>query len=431
MRSHFVKDDLVAVSANLKETAINTEQTLDTGILCDLESLPVWDPRKETNADEATGKEEADAIYDLGGLSSLDLTFSKMQVQHMALVGSYGLGSSSSAAGGSTGWKRTILPISGDLDAARSNPSLTLACRYGKQLEKRRFASLFVDSFTLSLKKDSWASLKASLKGTGKNSTNLTKETVVAAYNATELTLAANGVAGSTAQERLDNVHHIRVQVPSTLEWVDVVYSVVSGATPAVITITPPGGVATSTSYEIIYNIVESGTYDWCSFPSRVSEPPLRVSDFSVNIGGKWSGSAIVGGHPLSADINSMDWTFNNKLTPDFVPGGGTYSYANRGLRQGRDQKLTLDRRFMDYIIGQRFYDLETFVFYAKAEGPEYEAGHKYTVEIVFPKVGVMARPIGRDGGRLSEKVDLVILQDDTYGSVILYTKNKVQHYAQ
>lgn len=431
MRSHFVKDDLIAVSANNMEAAINSEQTLDTGMLADLESLPVWDARKESNADEATGKEEPDAIYDLGGLSTMELSFNKMQVQHMAMIGSYGLAVSSSVAAGSTGWKRTITPISGDLDSARSNPSFTLACRYGKHLEKRRFASFFVDSFTLSLKKDSWASLKASIKGTGKNATNLCKETVSGFYDSTSLTLAANGLAGATAQERLDNVHHIRVQVPVTLEWVDVVCTAASDASPAVLTIAAPGGTHTACNYEIIYNIKETGTYAWCSFPSRVSEPPLRVSDFLVNIGGKWDGSAITGGRQLSADINSMDWVFNNKLTPDFVPGGGTYSYANRGLRQGREQKITLDRRFMDYIVGQRFYDLETFVFYAKAEGPEYEAGHKYTLEVVFPKVAVMARPIGRDGNRLSEKVDLLILEDDTYGSVILYTKNKVQNYAQ
>jgi len=429
MRSQFVKNDLVAISANNKETALNTEQTLDTGILADLESIAIWDRRLEDNSDEATGKEEPDALYDLGGLSTADLSFSKMQAQHMAIVGAFGLGVRSTVAAGSTGYRHTITPITGDLDALRSNPCFTLGMRYGKWLEKRRFASMFIDSFTLSLKKDSFASMKASIKGTGKNSTTLLKDSITAAWNATTLTLTA-AASGSTAQERLDNCHYIRALDPVNGQWVDVVFSAVSGATPAIVTITAPGGAATSTTYEIIYNQAETGVYAWGAFPSRVSEPPLRCSDFLVNMGGKWDGTVLTGGHPMSADINSIDWTLNNGITPAFTPGGGTYSYANQALRDGRTQTIALDRQFKEFIVGQRFYDLSTFVLYAKAEGPEYEAGHKYTVEIVFPKVCILRDPYGRTGNRLTEKAEFKILEDDVYGSVVLYIKNKVATYA-
>lgn len=432
MRSDFGTDILIAVSANSKETAINTEQTLDTGMLCDIPSIPDLEARRENNADEAHGKEEPDLLYDLGGLSKMKMRFPRCQAQHMALLGSYGLGSSSSVAGGATGWRRTILPIAGDLDAARSNPSLTLATRLGKELQKIRYASMFVTSFDLTMEKDAWVVLEADLNGTGKKSTNLKKETVNAAYNAAILTLAANGVAGTTAQERLDNVHYIRVKVPVTNEWVDVAYSAVSAAEPAVITITPPGGVATLTDYEIIYNIKEAGIYAWCSFPSRVDEYPLRVSDFSVKIGGKWDGAALAGGHTLQADINSFKWSCKCGPTPDFTPGGGTYLYANRALRNPRTQTITLNRRFQDAILAQRFYDIEYFTFYAKAEGAEYEAGHKYTIEVLFPRVSVKGRPVSiGDKNRLVEAVEFDVYQDDTYGSVILWTKNKVQNYAQ
>ena len=220
--------------------------------------------------------------------------------------------------------------------------------------------------------------------------------------------------------------------MPATLEWVDVVYSAVSDAAPAVITITPPGGVATSTTYEIIYNILESGAYAWCSFPARVEETPLRVSDFSVNFGGKWNGTALLGGHTIAAEINSLKWTCNCGPIPDFTPGGGTYLYANRAIRAPRTQTLTLNRRFLDGILAQRFSDLEYMVLYAKAEGAEYESGHKYTIEIVWPRVSIKSRPVSMgDKSRLIEAVEFDVFQDDTYGSVILYTKNKVQHYAQ
>ncbi len=430
MRSFQATHNLLAVSALLKETALNTEQTLSHGMLCDLASVFAYEPRRESNVDEATGKEEPDDLYDLGALASLDLNFTKAQAQHAALILAYALGSVATAAAGATGYKHTITPIAGDLDASRSNPSFTAAMRYGKHLLKRRFAGCLIDSFTLTLKKDSWMALKAGVKSTGKMTTNMTDEIVNAAYNAASLTLAANGVAGSTAQERLDNVHHIRVQVPTSNEWVDVAYSAVSDASPAIITITPPGGVATLCDYKIIYNIKEAGTYAWCSFPSRVTEPPLRVSDFSVNIGGKWDGSALTGGHALSSDINSLEWSFNQNLKPEFTPGSGSGVYANRALREARVQKITLDRVFRDYIVAQRLDDDETVVIRAIAEGAEYEAGHKYTVEIVWPKVAVVQTPISVDGKRLAEKGDLLVMEDDAYGSVVAYVKNKIATYA-
>lgn len=149
MRSVQTTHNLIAVSALLRETAINVEQTLDTGMLCDRSSMPVWEPKKESNADEATGKEEPDTLYDLGADLNFGMEFGKMQAQHFGLIASYGLGVSTPAAAG-TGHRHTIIPIDGDLDAARSNPSLSLGFRAGKRLVTDLYASLFVDTFTLS-----------------------------------------------------------------------------------------------------------------------------------------------------------------------------------------------------------------------------------------------------------------------------------------
>jgi len=508
MRSFIAKHNQLAVSAENAETAINTEQTLDTGMLVDLDSMFALERRRESNVDEATGKEEPDTIYDLGQLASMEMSFTKGQPQHVAFLAAYALGAISSNNAGN-GFEHTITPIEGDLDVSRSNPSFTAAMRYGKHLLKRRFSGCFVDSLTLSLKKDSWMSVKGSIKATGKQTTNMTDEVVTAAYNATALTLAANGVVGTTAQERLDNVHAIKVQVPTTEEWVDVAYSVVSSATPAVITITAPGAAGTSTSYKVIYNAAEvtgpilalslnaaglnyleddvltitqsgaaNGTatvtgiggngevtgidlttpgngyavadglattggnganatvdidellYSWCSFPNRISESPLRVTDFVVNIGGKWDGSAITGGHNMSYEVKGIEWSFANNLSPEFTPGAGSGAYANRALRTGRVQKITIDRDFRDYILGQMIDDNEDIVIHAIAEGAEFDTGHNYTVELIFPKVRLMDTPYSIEDGRLVEKGDFLVMEDDTYGSVVVLVKNLVSTYA-
>ncbi len=430
MRSIQSTHDLVAVSANNKETAINTEQALDTGMLVARSAIPDFSPRIENNADEATGKEEADTLYDLGANFAFAMDFGKAQCQHMAFVAAYALGVVGTVAAGATGYKHTITPIDGDLDNARSNPSFTMAYRLGKRLITERQASCFVDSFTLSLAKDAWMKLSSQIKGTGKRSTNNLKESIAGFYDDASLTLG-DTIGGSTAQERLDNVHHVRVQKPATLEWLDVVVTAASGATPCILTIVAPGGTHDATTFEVIYNAHDADAYAWASLPSRVIEPPLRPTDFIVNFGGKWNGTTLLGGHQVQADINSFEWAFNNNLTPDHTPGAGSTQYCNRALREGRTQTIKFDRMMREAILRHWMSAQSTFVLYAKAEYPvEYEAGHKYTVEIVFPRVAVLSAPVKESGKRLTEEATFQVLEDDTYGSVILYVKNKVATYA-
>lgn len=427
VRNILAGHNLVAVSANLREPAINTEQTLDTSMLVDMADVINLTPRRESNIDEARGKEEADDIYDLGGIAEGNLNFSKAMPQHFAFVLAYALGSCASVAAGSTGYKHTITPMLADLFETQSNPGFTLAMRLGNQVLKRRLASMFIDSFNAVFESDAWVKLSAAVKGTGKYTDNMYHETLTALDNATSLTLAANGVQGADAATRLTNVQRIIAQYPSTGVWADVAYSAVSGATPAVITITSVGGAGASISYKIMYIPTESG---WMTFPSRIVETPLRVVQLKVNIGGKWNGSAIAGGHEIGGILKGLTWNFKNGITPELSLGSGLVSYANRALRSGREQSLDLNRDFYDYVYQQHIYDNDDFVIHAIAEGAEYEAGHKYTVQVVFPKVRVLKAPIGVDNKRLNEKSEITILEDDTYGSVVAYVKNKVLKYA-
>jgi hypothetical protein len=416
--------DLTAVSANLKETAINTEQTLDTTMLCAIGDVINLEPRRESNENEATGKEEPDSVYDLGSVAGMSMNFEKAQPQHFAFLAAFGLGSVATAAAGD-GYKHTISPIDGDLDEDRSLPSFSAAQRYGKTVLKRLFASCFVDSLTATFASDSWCKIAASIKATGKVTNNVTEETVSAAKNAASLTLAANGVEGSTAALRLQNVQRIRVELASGV-WTEVAYSAVSAATPAVITITPPGATADAVNYKILYIPAESG---WMTFPARVNETPLRVAQMTLKVGGAWNGSAFAGGRELQAELKTLEWSLNNNLDVRFVPGAGG-AYASRAIRAGRMQKIKLDREFREYILQQHIDDNDTLGLYVLAEGALYDDTYKYQVEIIFPKVAVLSSPISVDGKRLAEAGDLQVLEDDTYGSVIVIVQNLQATYA-
>lgn len=423
-RSYMATHNLIAVSANTGETAINTEQTLDTTMLCALGDVINMEHRRESNENEATGKEEADSIYDLGALSNATFNFEKAQPQHFAFLIAYALGAISTAAAGS-GYQHTITPIDGDLDDDRSLPSFTAAQRYGDTVLRRRFASMFVDSFTATFAKDAWCKIVGNIKGTGKVTTNVNEEVISAAKNATSLTLSANAVHGSTAAERLQNVQRIRVEL-STGVWTEVAYSAVSAATPAVISISAPGATADLVNYRVLYIPTESG---WMTFPTRINETPLRVSEMTLKVGGAWDGSAFQGGRELQAELKSLDWNFNNNQAVEFVPGAGG-AYASRAIRGGRNQKITLNREFREFILQQHLVENDTLGLYILAEGAVYDSPHKYQVEIIFPKVAVLASPISVDGKRLGEAGDLQVLEDDTYGSVIVNVKNLQATYA-
>ena len=501
MRSIRATHNLVAVSANNKETAINTEQTLDTTMLVHLSDIINLEPRRETNADEATGKEEPDTIYDLGALAGLSLNFEKAQPQHFAFLLAFALGAISTGAAGA-GYEHTITPKADDEDEARSIPSFTAAMRYGKTVLKRRFASMFVDSVVATFTKDDWCKISGTIKGTGKVTDNITEESVTAARNVTSLTLAANAVEGADAAARLDNVQRIRVELATDV-WTEVEYSAVSDATPAVITQTAPatpiqieglsqaaacvvtwtghglvsgnevdiaditqadwsalnathvvtkidadsfsipvdtsgygaayvpgtddGTVVDSTdaTYKVLYIPSESG---WMTFPSRVSQTPLRISGMVAKLGGKWSGSAFEGGRQMDAELNSVEWSLNNNMDVEFVPGGGG-TYASRAFRNGRVQTIKVNREFREYILQQHIDDNDTFGFYILAEGAIYDSPHKYQVEIIFPLVGVLTAPLSVDGKRVAEAGDLQVLEDGTYGSVIVKVKDKVATY--
>jgi len=425
MRSYRANQNLVAVSASSRETALNVAQTLDVTMLVDVGDIADIEPRRETNANELTGREEPDAVYDLGATSVLPLNYKKAQPQHFAFILAYALGQVSTAAAG-TGYEHTITPIDGDLDGDRSNPTFTAAQRYGKTVLKRRFVSMAIDQFTASFKRDDWCQINAQAKGTGKIDTNMVEETVSALNNATSLTLAANGVEGADAAARLDNVHRVRAELSPGV-WTEVAVSDVSADTPAVITITSPGGDGSaSIDYRILYTPTEAS---WATFPSRVTESPLRVSEIDVTIGGQWDGSAFSGGRPVTSELNGLDWEFQNNMQVEFVPGAGG-AYAGRIFRDGRTQALKLNREFRDYILQQHRDANDYFGVRLLAQGAVFDSPHAYQVELIWPRVAVLNAPLSVDGKRLAEAGDLAVLEDPVYGSVIARVKNLQAAYA-
>jgi hypothetical protein len=78
----------------------------------------------------------------------------------------------------------------------------------------------------------------------------------------------------------------------------------------------------------------------------------------------------------------------------------------------------------------QQIANNDTFGVHLLALGAEYESGHNYQVELIWPKCAILNAPLSVDGKKLAEAGELVVLQDGTYGSVIAKVKNLQTAYA-
>lgn len=433
MRTPQATFNLLAVSAYARETAINVEQDLDLSLLVGMGDVLNINPLRRDNADDATGGEEATEVSDMGQRVSGPLTFKRAQPHQIAFLLAYALQPSvSTDVPGSTGGRKHVYtPSDNWFDEARGLPSFTAAQRYAKVF-KRRLASCFVNSLTFSFPKNDFVQATADIQATGKVTSSMGEELVTALDNVTVLTLAANAVNGSTDQERLDSVHQIIAEYPAASDiWVPVTYTAVSDDAPAVITIASVGGSGASTTYKVFYAALEPGT-DWRTFPARVTEPPLKTSEFSLTVGGKWDGSAIAGGRILTSEVGNFSFTLNNNMQVEGTMGGGA-DYANRALRDPRTQKLTLSRELMDAVWQElRLIGNTTFSIYAKAEGALLNVGEtaRYTFGICWPLCALSNSAISADGKRLVESPDITVLRDATHGSVYAWVINKGTAYA-
>jgi len=424
MRSFSANHNITAISATNRESAINTFQDVDLSILSDIGDIINISLRREDNRDEANGKEEPDLIYDNGGLAEGSRNHNRAQPQHFAYLLAYGLGVCATTAAGA-GYLHTITPIQGGIDRQRELPSMNVLCRLGKTVLKRRFYSMFVDQVTATFAKDDWVKIAGTLKGTGKYDDNVTEETVTAAANATSLNLAANGVEGDDAAGRLDSIHRVKVELTAGV-WTEVEVTAVSAATPAVLTITAPSATTDDVSYKILYVPTETAVWD---LPEKVVESNLRVSEFTINLGGTWNGTTIVGGREIGSEVNQVVYSLANNSVVEFLPGAGGV-FASNHERGDRVQTLKVDRKMRDFVLQQQIADNEYLCISMKAVGAEFDTGHNYQVQLVFPRVGILGAPISVNGKKLAEAGDWVILEDATYGSAIALVKNLWAGYA-
>lgn len=425
----FRSDDVeVVVSAALKETAINTAQTLDTKLRLDAGALPDIEPDIETNSGELKGAREVTQLYKKKDDLKFTMPFKRATPDAIGFMTAYAYGECTTTASG-TGFKNTMSFISGE-----EMTTFTMAVRYAGVM-KRLYHSNSVSKYSISAEIGGYINATADIVATGKYTNNYVEEAVTAAYNATSLTLDANAVEGATAADRLLSIHNVRVLVPTTAEWKQVVCTAASAATPSILTIVAPGGVVTSTTYKVLYRNDESGA-DWRTFPNYFATEDaadaLRCTSIAFKIGGKWDGDSYEGGYALNCRVTKLNFELDNKAEVDACMTGTNVLYGNR-ISRGSEMmhKMTASLEFESVLEKSKFENMEEFAVSVEATGNEYATGENCKVVWIFPKCAYLKNKLGSDKKKLKQDVEIQVMQHDTYGSVIHYVINTRNGYAQ
>ncbi|HOY61623.1 MAG TPA: hypothetical protein PK745_00465 [bacterium] len=417
MRNFFGTMSIVAVSAAAAEAAMNTAAKLDTRMLVDMANMPKPNALREDNSDEMTGYEEATEEINLGRRAGMSMRFSRMQAQHAAFILAYGMGDVASSDNGSGTYLHLIKPT-GDI----MPPSFTMGARIGANIVGQRFRGNIVDSFKLTIERDKFAVLEAEILGSGALDTDYVDETLTASGTATTLTLA-NAVLDDDAE----NVQSVACELASGT-WTE---TTCTGASGTAITVTAIAGASgTAKSWRVQYRTEQA----WSALPAAVTEERLKMTDLTISIGGKFSlsGTAVTysGGKSFGGGVTGFTWSYENASQMYGTPAG-TGAYANEAIRGKRKQTLTLNRQLRDYIVQHLRDEVEYFTVRATlASENTFVGAHKYTVDLIWPRVVVRSAELGDDDGKLTEAAEIAVKEDATYGSVVAIIKNAVEEYA-
>lgn len=175
------------------------------------------------------------------------------------------------------------------------------------------------------------------------------------------------------------------------------------------------------------------------SKPVVVGESYLRYGDVNFNRGGSLSGTVangdlMVGGSPTSfkADLLSFDWTIDNEAKT-FYEMGDSSGYVTRAERGDRfQQTLTATLEMQDDSHKTGLVNGTEYVLHIPVTGAVIAGGSNsfnYSCDIIFPKVVYKEAKKDRDGEVVTVNAEFQVLEDTTYGSVIVKVINEQTGY--
>ena len=175
------------------------------------------------------------------------------------------------------------------------------------------------------------------------------------------------------------------------------------------------------------------------SKPTVVGESYLRYGDVNFTRGGSLSGTVVggdlaVGGSPTSfkADLQSFEWTMDNQAQTFYEMGdsSGYVTRAERGDRFQQNLSAVLEMQGDSHktgLINGTEYILHIPI--AGAVIPGGSGSFNYSCDLIFPKVVYKEAKKDRDGEVVTVNAEFQVLEDTSYGSVIVKVINEQTGY--
>ena len=156
------------------------------------------------------------------------------------------------------------------------------------------------------------------------------------------------------------------------------------------------------------------------------------------------TGSDLGGGDDVSAEVESLAWTYNNNTDLNFLVhynSGTTWGRAERGTR-GQELSYTLLFQDMDQVdraLAQTSVSMEVkcisktqIAGIAGQTTTGNDAGYKYGLAVIWPLLKYSAAQIrGAAGDRVTVDVTARVLEDATYGAARAWVWNGIFDYLQ
>lgn len=178
---------------------------------------------------------------------------------------------------------------------------------------------------------------------------------------------------------------------------------------------------------------------DATSKPAIVTESYLRYGDVEFTRGGNITGSVAggdlaVAGGPTSfkADLRSFEWTVDNQAEAIYEMGdnSGRVTRVERGERYTHELKAVLemqDDTHFDGLLAGTEYVLNIPIVGIIIPGGS--GTLNFQADIIFPRVVYKSAPKDRDGEVMIVSPDWQVLEDSTFGSVIVKIINEQTAY--
>lgn len=132
----------------------------------------------------------------------------------------------------------------------------------------------------------------------------------------------------------------------------------------------------------------------------------------------------------IESAVRSLEWQFQNNPDEDDLYRLGSELFFGAAERGDRTQKVVLNYDYADHSEIDRLEAQTKVALQWKLRGALIETGFYYGMNLIFPALKYSNTQVVVDKGKLVNQVEMQVLEDPTYGSVILVVFNKQTAYA-